>query len=97
MSDAGVAYMLAGGGRRSDWVRNLLVEPRVAVRFGTRESHEHAARARVADADPVEEMAARGLLAAKYQAWHEGEPMSEWARTALPIAVESSENGGVRA
>ena len=38
--------------------------------------------------DAVEERAARELLAAKYQGWQEGAPLSGWARTALPVALD---------
>jgi hypothetical protein len=31
---------------------------------------------------------ARELLAAKYQGWRAGAPLSGWARTALPVAVD---------
>lgn len=31
---------------------------------------------------------ARRLLAAKYQGWREGEPMSKWAQSALLIEIE---------
>jgi deazaflavin-dependent oxidoreductase (nitroreductase family) len=30
-------YMLSGGGQRSDWVRNIVTMPKVAVRIGDRE------------------------------------------------------------
>jgi len=28
------------------------------------------------------------LLASKYQGWRKGRRMSEWARTALPVAID---------
>ena len=31
---------------------------------------------------------ARYLLAEKYQEWEDGKTLSEWARTALPIAID---------
>jgi len=30
---------------------------------------------------------ARRLLAAKYQGWRDGAPLSEWARKSLPVAI----------
>ena len=77
-------YLLSGGGRRSDWVRNLLVDPSVAVRIGER---TFDGTARVV-ADHGEDAAARRLLAAKYQGWHEGRPLSGWAEGALAIAID---------
>jgi deazaflavin-dependent oxidoreductase (nitroreductase family) len=77
-------YLLSGGGDRSDWVRNLLAEPAVSVRV---EDQTFDATARVVtDAD--EEQMARRLLATKYQGWTEGRPLSTWARTALPVALD---------
>ena len=83
----GVLYLLSGGGERSDWVRNLMKDPNVTVRLG---QENFAARARVVT-EPEEDALARRLLAAKYQDWQEGAPMSNWARTALPIALERAD------
>jgi deazaflavin-dependent oxidoreductase (nitroreductase family) len=76
-------YMLAGGGRNSDWVRNLIETPSVRVRIGRR---TFAGRARVV-ADGAEKRRARRLLPAKYQPGYD-EDLSEWRRTALPVAVD---------
>ena len=76
-------YLLAGGGRRSDWVRNLERTPAVTLRVaGT--SFEAAARVVT---EGAEDARVRRLLAGKYQDWHEGQPLSTWAQTALPIAI----------
>ncbi len=80
----GTLYLLSGGGLASDWVRNLVEEPRVHVRIGT---DQFIGRARIVD-DAEEDADARRLLAAKYQGWHEGQTMSRWAATALPVAIE---------
>lgn len=80
----GTLYLLAGGGRRADWVRNLEAAPEVTVELGER---AWRASARVVT-DPGEERAARELLASKYQGWREGGPLSGWARTALPVALD---------
>ncbi len=37
---------------------------------------------------PDEAQIARQLIASKYEQWHEGQPLSDWARDALPIAVD---------
>ena len=80
----GTLYLLAGGGRRSDWVRNLEAAPNVDVRIA---GSEWQAVARVVT-DREEEQIARTLLASKYQGWREGARMSGWARTGLPVAVD---------
>jgi deazaflavin-dependent oxidoreductase (nitroreductase family) len=79
----GRLYLMAGGRERADWVRNLRRDPRVQVRVAD-DTREGAARAVT---DPDEDALARRLLAAKYQGWHEGLEMSEWARTALPVVI----------
>ena len=79
----GRLYMMSGSGQ-SDWVKNLQVTSAVSVRVGER---SYAGEARVvSEAD--EDAVARRLLAAKYQGWREGQPLSEWAQTALPVCVE---------
>ena len=77
-------YLLSGGGRRSDWVRNLEKEPDVTVRIEGRE-YPGVAR-RVTDAS--EDAYARRALATKYQGWIEGDEMSDWATQALVIAID---------
>jgi deazaflavin-dependent oxidoreductase (nitroreductase family) len=77
-------YLLSGGGDKSDWVRNLLKDPSVTVRVG---NHTFSATARVVT-DEKEETAARYMLAEKYNEWDEGKTLSEWARTALPVAID---------
>jgi deazaflavin-dependent oxidoreductase (nitroreductase family) len=80
----GRVYLLSGGGDRSDWVRNLLADPAVTIRVG--ETTWGATAAPVAD--PAEDALVRTLLATKYQGWREGQPLSNWARTAMPIAID---------
>ena len=78
----GVAYMLSGGGERSDWVRNLQVNPAVTLRIG---EERRSAVARVVT-DDDEDALARRLLVEKYRTRYSGE-LDEWGRTSLPIAV----------
>jgi deazaflavin-dependent oxidoreductase (nitroreductase family) len=77
-------YLLSGGGRSSDWVKNLLKFPEVTVRIA---KTGFSGTARLAT-DPEEEMAARYMLAEKYQEWEEGRVLSEWARTALVVGID---------
>ena len=78
----GVAYMLSGGGDRSDWVKNVLANPAVRIRLG---DERRACIARTAmDAD--EDALARGLLVEKYRPRYSGD-LDEWGRTSLPVAV----------
>jgi nitroimidazol reductase NimA-like FMN-containing flavoprotein (pyridoxamine 5'-phosphate oxidase superfamily) len=59
-------------------------DPKVSVRI---EGEDRHGTARLVD-DPEEEAAARRLLAAKYQSWREGKPLSRWASTALVVAID---------
>ena len=80
-------HLMAGGKYQSDWVKNLLKNPSVSVRIA---GHTFAGAARIVS-DEAEEMKARYALAEKYQEWEEGRTLSEWARTALPVAIDISE------
>ena len=87
MREDGLAlYLLSGGGDRSDWVHNLRSNPAVTVRIGTRTAPEQEGTARPVEG-PAEQALARRLLAAKYQGWREGQTLSRWARTALPVTL----------
>lgn len=83
-------YLLSGGGFRSDWVANLRRDPQVGVRVSGR---DYRSTARILDSGEEERMARR-LLAAKYQGWAEGQPMSGWAATALPVAIDLPPDAG---
>jgi deazaflavin-dependent oxidoreductase (nitroreductase family) len=74
---------LSGGRDRSDWVRNLLAEPRVRVRVGDREG---PATARVLEAGSDEDALARRLLVAKYAG--PGDDLTGWGRDALAVALD---------
>ena len=78
-------WMVAGGGESSDWVANLLADPAVTVRIGGRTV---PGRARTDPGDTGEAAVARRLLAARYQGWEEGRPLSDWAASALAVAVD---------
>lgn len=74
-------YLLSGGGERSDWVRNLIANPGVEVRIADR-SFRAEARVLSDDAPGV-----RRAMAAKYQRWREGMPLSDWAASALLVEL----------
>lgn len=76
-------YLLSGS-RSSDWVKNLLKNPAVTVRVG---KHTLTGTARLVQ-DKEEDDLARHLVAEKYGEWEEGRTLSEWARTALPVAID---------
>lgn len=77
-------YLLSGGGHKSDWVKNLTKDPNVTVRIG---QHRFTATGRlVQSAD--EESTARTLLADKYNERESDGSLSEWAQTALVVAID---------
>ena len=38
--------------------------------------------------DKEEDKLARYVVAEKYQEWEEGKTLSQWARTAVPVAID---------
>lgn len=76
-------YLLAGGGRTADWVKNILAAPEVKVRVGSLEMNGHGRL--VEDAD--EEAWARSALLDKYNPTYAGD-LTGWSQSALPIAVD---------
>ena len=77
-------YLLSGGGDDSDWVRNLHANPNAAVRIA---KQTFTGTARMVS-EEKEELTARHMLAGKYQGWKEGGKMSDWAKTALVVAID---------
>ena len=77
-------YLLSGGMDRSDWVKNLMKDPTVKIRIA---QQNFTGTARLVK-DEKEETMARYLLAEKYQEWENGRTLSEWARTALVVAID---------
>ena len=75
-------YLLSGS-ERSDWFQNLLKEPAVTIRIA---KHQFSGTARLVN-DKEEEYRARYLIAEKYQEWEEGKTLSQWAQTAVPVAI----------
>jgi deazaflavin-dependent oxidoreductase (nitroreductase family) len=79
-------YLLAGGGRGADWVRNLEAAPKVTVEL---DGVTRAATARVIAGDP-EESEARRLVFDKYQPRYDGD-LTSWRASALPVALDLDE------
>lgn len=76
-------YMLSGS-HTSDWVKNLLRNPSVTVRM---RKQTFAGTARLVP-EKEEEMLARYLVAEKYHELETDNTLDEWARTALPVAID---------
>jgi deazaflavin-dependent oxidoreductase (nitroreductase family) len=77
-------YLLSGGRDKSDWVKNLLKDPSVRVRIADR---TFAGRARLVK-EQEEDTLARHLVAEKYHEMDDEQTPDEWARTALPVAID---------
>lgn len=81
-----IVYLLAGGGERADWVRNLAAEPAVTLEMADR---HYAAGARAVH-DEGEAGRARRLLYDKYSRRYQGS-LERWRDSALPVAVDLPE------
>jgi len=79
----GSLWVNSGGGRASDWVRNLIVNPNLVVEVGDEQWSATATLVDESSAHP-----ARERLAERYQGWSQGNPLSEWASTSLLIRIE---------
>jgi deazaflavin-dependent oxidoreductase (nitroreductase family) len=76
-------YLLSGS-EKSDWVRNLRKDPAVQVRIA---EHIFRGTARLVN-NKEEDRMARHLVAEKYQEWEEDQTLSDWARSALAVAID---------
>ena len=77
-------YLMSGGGDKSDWVKNLIKNPKVTVRIAKQTFN---ATARIVQ-DETEQMLARKTLADKYKERESDGSLSEWARTALVVGLD---------
>ncbi len=78
-------WFVTDAGARRDWADNAEADPAVTVRVGDR---AFAGRARLDPGDEGDAAVARRRLAARYQGWEEGRPLSEWAARGLAVAVD---------
>ena len=85
--DGGLAVM-SGGGRRSDWVKNLAVDPNLILEVG-----DEQWRCRAAILDDAADHPARARLAQRYQGWREGQPLTAWARESLVVEITAIADG----
>ena len=84
----GILYMLSGNRDRSDWVRNLMRQPKVSIRIA---GQTLEAEARVVEDGTDEDVTARKLLFDKYQPLS-GDDLADWSRRSLPVAFEFRSN-----
>ena len=82
-ADGYTLYLLAGGGRSSDWVQNLCADRDVLVELG---GDVRSGRARILETGD-EADTARGLVFGKYAPRY-GSDLTGWRQRALPIAVD---------
>ena len=82
----GAAWVNSGGGRRSDWVKNLVAHPRLLLEIGS-DAWSASAKLR----DDLAKHSARERLAERYQGWATGQSLSNWAAESLLIQIEVGE------
>ncbi len=84
LDDRGRVLFLAGDGRGAHWIRNLEVEPSVLLELA---GEAYTGRATILTKGPDDSLARR-MLAAKYEGWRDGAPMSDWALGSLAVMVD---------
>jgi hypothetical protein len=89
--DGASVYLLSGGRERSDWVRNLRVDPRVTVRFDSGAARQWIGVAREVT-DPDEDALARRMLLEKDEPGYAGD-LTGWGRRALLVAIDPVSTG----
>jgi deazaflavin-dependent oxidoreductase (nitroreductase family) len=77
-------YLMSGGMDKSDWVKNLLKNPSVAVQIAKRTFNGTARLVK----DEQEEVTARNMLADKYNERKANGSLGKWARTALVVGID---------
>jgi deazaflavin-dependent oxidoreductase (nitroreductase family) len=87
-SRSNLLYLMAGGRDRADWVRNIRASGAVRVRVS---DSVYVGTARWVDEASDEDALVRDVVTAKYGERESDGSLSEWGRTALPIAIELHE------
>jgi deazaflavin-dependent oxidoreductase (nitroreductase family) len=82
--DGETVYLMAGGGWRAHWVRNVDADPGVELAIGDR---RWRARGRVLGDGGEEDARARELLVDKYER-RTGRTLEGWRRDGLPVAFD---------
>jgi deazaflavin-dependent oxidoreductase (nitroreductase family) len=82
-------YILSGGRDRADWVKNIAKHPAVQVRF---DNQVFTGSGRIVGAEEPEDRLAREALVTKYYGWREGQPINNWGRESLPVAIRLDGN-----
>ena len=77
-------YLMSGGMDKSDWVRNLIEEPKVTIRISSQNFDAHA---RVVK-NEAEENPIREMMADKYRERESNGSLSEWAQAALVVGFK---------
>ncbi len=76
-------YLLSGGRKKSDWIKNSLRTPDVQVKIN---ATQFVGKARLV-ATPEEDALARQLVLKKYTP-RDSDDLTEWSRTSLPLAID---------
>ncbi|MCA1669929.1 MAG: nitroreductase/quinone reductase family protein [Thermomicrobia bacterium] len=79
-NDAARLAMMAGGGRKSDWVRNIEQCSDVVIKLG---AILYPATARIVASDEPDDALIRRLLVEKYRS--PNQPLDDWGRASLPV------------
>ena len=82
-ADGDTIYLLAGGGLKSDWVRNLSADPALLIEL---DGEIRNARGRLV-VDRDEARRARSLEFEKYSIRYSGD-LNGWRKEALPVAID---------
>jgi deazaflavin-dependent oxidoreductase (nitroreductase family) len=76
-----VVWFISGGRNGADWVQNLRADPSCTIEIGDDVLHGSAFF------EPQDALEPRQALAARYQGWQEGDPLTPWATTGLLVGV----------